>query len=124
MKRYQQKVGYISKNILEGTSPLIPYCNSCYEKMIKLNASELDEEIDRAIVKILDDAVATDALIIWVVDLFTFGGNLNKDLCKKIKNLNVVVIGTERDLFSRTIKDETFIRFLTERFEECGIKPT
>lgn len=115
--------GFISKNIVEAGIPKIPYCNNCYEKMLALNTSELEQEIDKATIKILRDAVATDALIIWVVDLFSFNGTLNPDVVKKVKKLNTVVFGTKRDLFGNGVDDETLTRFLDERFKEVGIEP-
>lgn len=115
--------GFISKSIIENGIPKIPYCNSCYEKMLTLNSSELMQEVDKATLKILRDAVATDALIFWVVDLFSFNGTLNPDVVKKVKKLNVVVIGTKRDLFPVGVSDEMLMRFIDERFSEMGINP-
>lgn len=114
--------GYITKSVLTGKKQvLIPYCNKCYESMIALNGSVLDQQIDNDILKILDDAVATDALIVWVVDLFSFNGTINPDLAKKVKKQKIWIIGTKKDLFPRNIKDEVYINFLRERFEEAGI---
>ena len=48
------------------------YCQKCFDIMKGLNAGALEQNVDKAMIKILDDAVATDAFIIWVVDLFTF----------------------------------------------------
>lgn len=115
--------GFISKTIIENGAPKIPYCNSCYEKMLSLNTSELDQEVDKATLKILKDAVATDALIVWVVDLFSFNGTLNPDVVRKVKKLDVVIFGTKRDLFNQAIPDATLIRYLDERFSDIGINP-
>ena len=115
--------GFISKNVVENGTPKIPYCNACYEKMITLNSSVLDQEVDKATLKILKDAVATDALIIWVVDLFSFNGTLNPDVVKKVKKLNVVVFGTKKDLFPKIASEESLERYIDERFSEIGINP-
>lgn len=117
------KPGYISKNVIENGIPKIPYCNNCYEKMVALNTSSLDRTIDKDILKILKDAVATDALIVWVIDLFSFNGSLNPDVIKKIKKLDVVVFGTKKDLFPDFVSDESLTRFIDERFSEYGINP-
>ncbi|MBO6280011.1 MAG: hypothetical protein J6M95_00315 [Bacilli bacterium] len=119
----KKKSGFISKSIVENGVPKIPYCNSCYEKMLALNASSLEHDTDKDIIKILSDAVATDALVVWMVDLFSFNGTLNPDVVKKIKKLNVVVIGSKRDLFSSGVSDSMLIRYLDERFSEVGINP-
>ena len=115
--------GFISKSIIENGAPKIPYCNACYEKMLSLNAGSLNQEVDKEVLKILKDAVATDALIVWVVDLFSFNGTLNPDIVKKIKKLNVVVFGTKRDLFPSFASDESLKRFIDERFADIGINP-
>ena len=116
--------GFIPEELLEnytGDNQVL-YCQKCFDFMKGLNTGALEQNIDKATTKILDDAVATDAYIIWVVDLFTFNGTINPDVAKKIKKLKVALIGTHRDLFSSLIKDETLERFLYERFLEVGIK--
>ncbi len=117
--------GFIPAELLDNYKDdgQVLYCQKCFDIMKVVNTGALEQNIDKATAKILDDAVATDAYIIWVVDLFSFNGTLNPDIVKKIKKLNVAVIGTHRDLFSSIIKDETLIRFVNERFEEVGIKP-
>lgn len=119
----KSKPGFISKSIVENGAPRIPYCNQCYEKMVTLNSSSLEHETDKDIIKILNDAVATDSLIVWMVDLFAFNGTLNPDVAKKVKKLHVVVVGSKRDLFPSIVSDETLIRYLDERFSEYGINP-
>ena len=122
-----KQVGYISKETVELTTnknndPIL-YCNSCYEKIREMNSSKLTEEVDKDILKILDDAVASDGVILWAVDLFSFNGTIKESLAKKVKKLDVYVIGTKRDLFPKTIKDETLSRYLVERFKDVGITP-
>ncbi|MCQ2802112.1 MAG: hypothetical protein MJ225_00270 [Bacilli bacterium] len=119
----KNKPGYISKSVIENGTPKIPYCNDCYEKKLNLNSSELENTVDKDTLKILKDATATDALVIWVVDLFSFNGTLNSEVVKKIKKLKVIVFGTKRDLFDSSVSNETLERFIDERFAECGINP-
>ena len=115
--------GYIIPESLNRATPIqIIYCDKCFETMKAFNNSELDQEVDQEVLKILDDAVATDAYIVWVVDLFSFNGTLNKEIPSKVKKLKVTVLGTKRDLFPQNIKDESLIAYLSERFAEYGIK--
>ena len=116
--------GYIIPESLNRATPIqIIYCDKCFETMKAFNNSQLDQEVDQEILKVLDDAYATDAYIVWVVDLFSFNGTLNKEIADKVKKLNVTVIGTKRDLFPSNVKDESLVAYLTERFNEYGIKP-
>ena len=116
--------GYIIPESLNRATPIqIIYCDECFETMKAFNNSELDQNVDKEVLKILEDAFATDAYIIWVVDLFSFNGILNSEIANRVKKLNVTVIGTKRDLFPSNVKDESLVAYLTERFNEYGIKP-
>ena len=115
--------GYIVPESLNRATPIqIIYCDKCFETMKAFNNSELDQNVDKEVLKILEDAYATDAYIIWVVDLFSFNGILNSEIANRVKKLNVTVIGTKRDLFPSNVKDESLITYLDERFGEYGIK--
>lgn len=121
----KKKIGYILPDAISELTPTsIVYCQNCFEKIKTLNQGSLDAAVDRELLKILDDAVATDALIIWVVDLFSSSGVLNSDVVKKVKNLKIVVIGTKRDLFSRFTDENLFITSLKTTFNQYKIKPT
>ena len=117
--------GYLPEELISeyAADGRVLYCQKCFDDMKSINTGALEQNIDKATAKILDDAVATDAYIVYVVDLFAFNGTLNPDIISKIKKLKVAVIGTHRDLFSILIKDETLVRFINERFEEVGVKP-
>lgn len=116
--------GYIVPESLNRATPIqIIYCDRCFETMKAFNNSELSQDVDQGVLKILNDAFATDAYIIWVVDLFSFNGTLNSEIANKVKRLNLTVIGTKRDLFPSSVKDESLIEYLKERFGEYGIKP-
>ncbi len=120
----ENKIGYITPEYLEEAGPsTLLYCNNCYNKLQALNAGSLDMAVDHAISKILDDAVATDALILWVVDLFSFSGTLNSDIVKKIKKLNVIVLGTKSDLFPKSVNRQYLENFIRDSFLDAGIKP-
>ena len=120
----ENEKGYIIPESLHRATPIqIIYCDKCFETMKAFNNSELEQKVDKEVLKILDDAVATDAYIIWVVDLFSFNGTLNKEIADKVKKLNLTVLGTKRDLFPSNVKDESLINYLRERFQAYGIRP-
>ncbi|NLZ15421.1 MAG: hypothetical protein GXY27_01880 [Erysipelotrichaceae bacterium] len=120
-----EEKGYIFPETFHHATPIqIIYCDRCFQTMKAFNFSELEQRIDDDILQILDDACATDAYIIWVVDLFSFNGTLNKKIAEKVKKLNVSVIGTKKDLLPPEAKEENLINYLRERFSEYGIEPT
>ena len=120
----EDEKGYIIPESLHRATPIqIIYCDKCFETMKAFNNSELEQKVDQEVLKILDDAFATDAMIIWVVDLFSFNGTLNSEIANKVKKLNVVVVGNKRDLFPMNVKDDSLIAYLNETFNAYGIKP-
>lgn len=120
----ENEKGYIIPESLHRATPIqIIYCDRCFETMKAFNNSELEQKVDQEVLKILDDAFATDALIIWVVDLFSFNGTLNSEIAKKVKKLNVIVVGNKRDLFPLNVKDESLVEYLNATFNAYGIKP-
>lgn len=116
--------GYITPEVLNREVPVqIIYCDDCYNSMIEMNSTVLKESVDQEVLKILDDAVASDAYIIWVLDLFSFNGNINSEIAKKIRNNKVSVLATKRDLFGKAAKDDDLIDYLRKRFQKFGIDP-
>ena len=116
--------GYILESTINNNKPdAILYCNRCYSKIKALNYSELDQNIDEDVTKILKDALATDAILLWVIDLAAFNGVLNPAVAKASKKLNTIVVGTKLDLFPRGVKKESLEEFIKERFLEYGIEP-
>ena len=120
-----EETGYVPQKILDSSrEDLVIYCQKCFEKMKVINTGNLDLNIDFETFKILDDAKATDAIIVWVIDLFTFNGTIPAEIAKRIKKLDVTIIATHRDLFSKSLDDAMFENFIKERFNEAGIKPS
>ena len=101
--------GYIDeKTINMYDNNALLYCNDCYNDLRNYNSSQVLNPVESEVINILKDANATDAFIIWVVDLFSFNGNLPKEVVKMVKHLKVSVVGTKRDLFSQYIDDDTW----------------
>lgn len=117
------KVGFIPRDLFDDKRDRVIYCNDCYRDL-QINIGKTAEQIDSDIIKVLDDAVASDALICFVIDLFSFNGSINSTLAKKIKNNDILVVGNKRDLFASNIKDEVLIEYLKERFAAVGIVPS
>ena len=121
----EEKLGYIPADVLkeEGSKERVVYCQNCYEKMKAINTGLLEQEADDDILLILKEAVVSEAVILWVVDLFSFNGLVNPEVAKVVKGLDVIVIGTKFDLLPRGSSIEHSAAYLKERFVEAGIEP-
>ena len=114
--------GFVPSDLLKENSDRVIYCNDCYRDL-QINIGKSSQQIDNDTIRVLEDAVASDALVCYVVDLFSFNGTINQTLANKIKNNEVLVIGNKRDLFSTNVKDASLKAFLKERFLAVGVKP-
>ena len=122
----EKKKGYIPSELLDDpkrAKEQVLYCQNCFDTAKEINSGELNQNVDDQILKILDDARASDASILYVVDLFSFNGTFKKAIVEKIKNLPLTVLITKRDLFPKGMKDEPFIEYVKERFNEVGLNP-
>lgn len=119
---HKNEPGFISRSIIENEVPKIPYCNACYEKIIALNNSQPESQVDKNLLKILKDPKNANSLVVWIIDLFSFNGTLNLEVAKRVKKHDVVVLGNKVDLFSPS-QFESLTRFIDERFSEYGINP-
>lgn len=122
-KNPKEKGYYNSKIFKNDIARHVAFCDECYDKIKSINNSMLAKDVDDEILTILDDAFATDAVILWAVDLFTFNGVLNEDLVNRVKKLDVVVVGTKFDLLKKHISEDNMKQFVLEQFKEAGINP-
>ena len=116
------KKGYISVEYDNIPLDQIVYCDDCFHKM-QVNIGGASQTVSQDVLTILRDAVATDALIVYVIDLFLHNGSLKKDLIKRIKHNKVLVIGSKRDLLPEKAEDKKIKQFIEDAFVEAGVKP-
>lgn len=98
------KDGYISKEMFENDARVM-FCKKCYDK------DSYDLEPNKVVLSdafnvILADAHATDALIVLVIDLFSFEAALSSELTKKLRGRNILVVATKRDLLPSYVNDD------------------
>jgi hypothetical protein len=93
-----KKEGYVEKRILDNT-PLedLVFCQHCYQDA-KFNLTPVEATVDPDFLTMLKDAQASDALIVYVVDLFSFECSFIKEVSELVSHLPMIVIANKRDL--------------------------
>lgn len=71
--------------------------------------------------KVLSAIEAMDALVLWVVDVFDFEANIINGLNRHLKNKNIVLIGTKRDLLPDNMGNEKLSQFMLRRLKQLDI---
>lgn len=113
--------GYISSEILNNHKSEILMCNDCFNKLI-FNPGPVLDDIDEDFYSIIDDARATDSLIVLVLDLFSFEGFASQRFRNSIDSSNVLVVGNKRDLLPKEIDDEVLKEHIRHRLRNtCNL---
>lgn len=114
------KPGYISSEI-SSLSQRFLFCDECYKKD-SYDIVPNNVEIDDAFKIMLMDAKASDALILYVLDLFSFEASFSKKVTKMISGLNTLVVATKRDLFKNEVNDDVLIDDVNHRLRRENLK--
>lgn len=115
-----EKDGYIDPKDLESNSRIM-FCDRCFKKeTVDLMPNEI--VISDAFKTILADAHATDALIVYVLDLFSFEASFSKQVTKYLVGRKVLVVATKRDLLPKEVDDNILKEDVAHRLKMEKIK--
>lgn len=105
--------GYIDSDTLKKYPNGLLLCNNCFdnEKINSPQEANLDEEFP----KILDQIKDSNALVVYVVDLFSFEGSFIKKVNEKFKGCDVLAIGNKRDLLPVNVDDRDLLEYVEHR---------
>ncbi|MCR5490519.1 MAG: hypothetical protein K6F32_00110, partial [Bacilli bacterium] len=88
---------------------------SCYEKQ-HFNYAPTVPEVSKDQLAMLVDAQASDALIVYVVDIFSFESSFSPEVIRLIENLSILVIANKRDLLPKSASDAKLREYVAHRF--------
>lgn len=105
--------GYISPEILEAGGRAL-FCNKCYEEdSYNLVPNELP--LDRDFKTFLRDAHASDALIVYIIDLFSFEAAFSFNVTKELEGSKILCVATKRDLLPSSYDDDKLKEYVAHR---------
>ncbi len=113
------KEGYISKE----SDLLLPlnhvlFCDKCYSEA-NFSSSSLKAGDD--LLLMMKDAAASDALIVYIINLFSFESSFIAEVNETIKHNPILVIANKRDLFSENITDDFLKEYVAHRFRVSSL---
>ena len=116
--------GYISPEFLNDQNEITAiYCDECYNAISLINARVQSSHDDQAVINYFKKLRKDKTIIFYVIDLFTFSGNIDEDSVAMMKGKDVVVVGTKTKLFGSGFNANKMKAFVYHAFEEKGIKP-
>jgi ribosome biogenesis GTPase YqeH len=126
MNKYCKGCGALLQTEDENTLGYVPtlesdYCQRCFKirnyGQVTIN---MQTGIESNIT--LDKINEIDAVVFWVVDLFTFEASMISRLNQKLPGKDIIMVLTKRDVLPKTLADEKIISFVENRLSEEGIK--
>ena len=113
--------GYILRKTLE-EAPLdrILFCEHCYHEN-RFNLTPQEAQVSPDFLTMLKDAKASDALIVYVVDLFSFECSFSRAINDIIRSLPLVILANKRDLMPKEAKDDDLREYVAHRFRASGL---
>lgn len=113
--------GYIDSAIF-AASPLddVIFCENCY-KEVKFNLTPKKAPVKKDFLTMLYDAKASDALIVYVVDLFSFECSFVEEITDIIRRLPIIVVANKRDLMPKEAVDADLREYVAHRFRVAEI---
>ncbi|HBS03039.1 MAG TPA: ribosome biogenesis GTPase YqeH [Firmicutes bacterium] len=115
------KPGYIDPEIVgkaEVNAPL--FCQACW-KQTKYNSAPLEPSASQDFLSMLRDAKASDALIVFVVNLFSFECSLVPEVCRILEGLKLLVLANKRDLLPKKADDSSLRKYVSQRFRKARL---
>lgn len=112
--------GYVRPEILANTEQKITFCDKCFESE-KYHARPNEPLLDPDFLTILNDAKAGDALIVYVINLFSFEASFNQQVDDLIRDLPLLVLANKRDLLPPSVPDDVLREYVFHRFRAVGL---
>ena len=117
----QQKGGYVEKELLNDLSKGVLFCQKCFHSE-KYNLSPREASLDHEFFTLIADAQATDALIVYVINLFSFEAGFIRALNHWLSGLDILVIANKRDILPKEIDDEILKEYVAHRLRVEKLK--
>lgn len=117
----KDKEGYIKPSLLASNNlETILFCDKCYNEE-RFNQNPQPLVASKGFLTMLEDAAASDALIVIVVDLFSFECSFIHEVNEIIKNSPLLIIANKRDLMPQGAKDEDLKEYVAHRFRAARL---
>ena len=115
--------GYITPEVLENSYARVLFCNKCFDES-RYNFSPRTPKVSDEFLQIMQDAEASDALIVYVIDMFSFENSFVPEVTRIIEGLNILIIANKRDLLPKSMDDELLREYVAHRFRNARFRVT
>lgn len=115
------KEGYVSKEVLENGSQNFLFCNKCFE-IERFQPKTNEPLVGEDLLTIVKDAKAKDALLVYVINLFSFEASFSHKINEIINGMNILVVANKFDLMPKGTNEDETREYVAHRFRADGVK--
>ena len=114
-----EKEGYITSLILKKYPDGVLLCDKCFaEEKSEDNIVVLNEEF-KSVLKTIKER---NALVVYVIDIFSFEGGFPSEATSLLSDLDVIVVANKRDLMPKDCDDKELISYVNHRLRVSSLK--
>jgi hypothetical protein len=116
-----QKDGYVENEFLQDLSKGVLFCSKCFHSE-KYNLAPKEASLDHEFFTMIADAQATDALIVYVINLFSFEAGFIRALNHWLSGLDILVLANKRDILPDDVNDDQLKEYVAHRLRVEKLK--
>ena len=114
------KEGYVNKEVLENGSQNFLFCNKCFE-LERFQPKTNEPAVGEDLIKIVEDAKRKEALLVYVINLFSFEASFSRKINEIINGMNILVVANKFDLMPKGTNEDEMREYVAHRFRADGV---
>ena len=114
------KEGYVNPEVLENSSQNFIFCNKCFE-IERFQPKTNEPVVSEDLLKIVEDAKNKQALLVYVINLFSFEASFSRKINEIINGMNILVVANKFDLMPKGTNEEEMREYVAHRFRADGV---
>ena len=114
------KEGYVNKEVLENGSQNFLFCNKCFE-LERFQPKTNEPLVSDDLIKIVEDAKNKQALLVYVINLFSFEASFSHKINEIINGMNILVVANKFDLMPKGTDEDETREYVAHRFRADGV---
>ena len=115
------KEGYVKKETLENASQNFLFCDKCFE-IERYRKRSNEPLLEPDFLKLLEDVKKKNALIVYVVNVFSFEASFHHQVLEALDGMNLLVVANKFDLLPVGTSKEETREYVAHRFRAAGLK--
>ena len=114
------KPGYVKKEVLENGSQNFLFCDKCFE-IERFHPKTSEPTVSDELLEIVKDAKKREALLVYVINLFSFEASFSRKINEIIKGMNILIVANKFDLMPKGTDEDETREYVAHRFRAEGV---